>query len=82
MADAATVLIADQDQSVVRLLKTVLGNAGHRVLLAETPEAVLAAVDEGSIDVALIDDGHEGRAGIDGVERGLCGGAHHCPCRD
>ncbi len=65
MAKPSTVLIADGDQSVIRLLKTVLANAGHRVVLATALEEILAKVAKNDVDVALVDFGLNGGRGID-----------------
>jgi DNA-binding NtrC family response regulator len=65
MGNAAKVLIAEQDQSVIRLLKTVLTNAGHRVVLAKDGDKALQSVDEYEIDLALIDAELKGSRGID-----------------
>lgn len=65
MGTTAKVLIAEQDQSVIRLLKTVLTNAGHRVVLAKTSEKAAEAIDEYEIDVALVDSSLEGAGGME-----------------
>lgn len=65
MGTSAKVLIAEQDQSVIRLLKTVLTNAGHRVVLAKTSGKAAEAIEEYEIDIALVDSNLEGMGGME-----------------
>lgn len=69
MGNAAKVLIVEQDQSVIRLLKTVLTNAGHRVVLARDGDKALQSVGEYDVDLALIDAELKGARGIDLARR-------------
>lgn len=49
------VLVADDQQDVTRALRLLLRGEGFDVDCTDSPEAVLAAVQDGNYDVALID---------------------------
>lgn len=50
-----TVLIVDDDQSVIRTFSKILQKAGYVVVTAETGKEAMDKVSECSFDVALID---------------------------
>jgi len=51
----ATILVADDEESIRWVLATALGEAGHRVEQVEGGEAALERLTRGDIDVALVD---------------------------
>jgi class 3 adenylate cyclase len=65
MTESATVLVVDDQPQNVRLLDAVLSPRGYQVVPADSGEAALAALDEGGIDLVLLDivmpemDGYE-----------------------
>lgn len=65
MADAPTLLIADDDPSVIRLLKHELAPLGLNILEAASGDEALAVARDKLPDVALIDVQMPGRSGWD-----------------
>ena len=65
MADAPTLLIADDDPSVIRLLKHELASLGLRILEAANGNEALAIARSELPDLALIDVRMPGRSGWD-----------------
>jgi class 3 adenylate cyclase len=65
MNEAATILVVDDQPQNLRLLDAVLSPRGYRVISAGSGAAALAALDEGAVDLVLLDivmpgmDGYE-----------------------
>lgn len=55
MDESATVLVADSEQTILKLLHTVLAAEGYEVLLAANGEEAASLIEEESVDAAIID---------------------------
>jgi putative two-component system response regulator len=55
LRNTATVLVADDDEANRELLSGLLSGEGYRVICAEEGEAALRAVQNGPVDLALLD---------------------------
>src|SRR5688572_14557371 len=64
----ATVLIVDDEQSIVWAFERFLTTMGHRVLTAPTAEQGLAAADREKPDLVIMDVKLPGMNGLDAVE--------------
>ena len=60
-----TVLVVDDDASVAEFCRGVLSDAGHAVIVVNSGENALAALDEHEIDVVLSDVRMPGMGGVD-----------------
>ncbi|MDD4857084.1 MAG: response regulator [Candidatus Krumholzibacteria bacterium] len=65
---SVTVLIVDDEPSILEILEQFFGERGYRVVTAGTAEAALALVARERIDVALIDLKLPDRTGLDLLE--------------
>jgi FixJ family two-component response regulator len=54
---SATVLVVDDDQGLLRLIEKILGRAGCRAIGAVSGELALAALEQNSVDLVLLDLG-------------------------
>jgi DNA-binding NtrC family response regulator len=73
-SDLPTVLVADDQRDITRALRLLLRGEGFDVDCVDSPDAVLAAVQERNYDVALIDlnytrDTTSGREGLELIEK-------------
>ncbi len=69
MANPATILLVDDDDSLRSALHFILEGAGFVVIAAATAEAALRAIDERPIDLALLDVGLPGMDGFTLAQR-------------
>ena len=67
--ESESVLIVDDDKSILRIFTRILERAGFRTEVAETGEEALGKVDGGSFDLALIDIKLPDSNGIDLLTR-------------
>jgi two-component system KDP operon response regulator KdpE len=65
MANAYTVLVVDDEPPIRRFLRTSLGAAGYRVVLAEDAASALATMAAEKPDVVILDLGLPDRSGLD-----------------
>jgi two-component system response regulator HydG len=64
-----TVLVVDDEPLLLRALGRILREEGHRLVLAEGPEAAEAALADPALDVALLDVQLGAASGLDLLER-------------
>jgi two-component system KDP operon response regulator KdpE len=65
MANAYTVLVVDDEPPILRLLRTSLTAAGHRVVTAEDAAAAVAKLAGEKPDLVILDLGLPDRGGLD-----------------
>jgi DNA-binding response OmpR family regulator len=65
MDDARTVLVVDDDEDIVTLMRDFLEADGFRVLTANDGHAALAAISAGNVDCMLLDVMMPGPSGFD-----------------
>src|SRR4051812_26145940 len=65
MADAYTILVVDDEPPIRRFLRTSLGAAGYRVVMAENASEALAMMATEKPDVVILDLGLPDRSGLD-----------------
>ena len=61
----ARVLVVDDNEGVLDLLRDVLGGLGHQVEVAESADEALGLIERGSFDVVVADIVMPGRSGIE-----------------
>ncbi len=59
------ILVVDDEESIRDLLTRVLSNAGHRVTVAETGAAALAALAKARFDLVVLDKNLPDMGGLD-----------------
>lgn len=69
MADAATVLVADDDDDIAQLMRDYLEADGHTVLVAHDGHAALDAVGRHPVDCVLLDISMPGLSGFEVLRR-------------
>ncbi|MHB8764705.1 MAG: response regulator, partial [Deferrisomatales bacterium] len=62
------ILVVDDEESILRSLEAVLRDEGHEVVLSETAEAALEAVEAEDPDLVLLDVWLPGMDGIEALE--------------
>ena len=65
MADAATILVVDDDEAVGKVLAALLGQAGHRPTWVPSAESALALLDRRSFDLVVSDVRMPGLSGLE-----------------
>ncbi|HWS31534.1 MAG TPA: response regulator [Actinoplanes sp.] len=61
----ASIVVAEDDSDIASLLSTVLSNAGHTVLTAESGQAALDMISEAGPDLVILDHHMPGLTGLD-----------------
>ena len=69
MTDPATVLVVDDEQDIVTLMRDFLEAAGYRVLTAPDGRAALATLETENVDCILLDIMMPGLSGFDVLRR-------------
>lgn len=69
MPDAATVLVADDDEDIVELMRDYLEADGHTVLIAHDGRAALDVVERQPVSLVLLDVTMPGLSGFDVLRR-------------
>jgi DNA-binding NtrC family response regulator len=65
MAASGTILVVDDEEGILKLLETLLSEAGYCVVVADSGEKAIAVTEGEQIDVALVD---KNLPDMDGVE--------------